>query len=70
MSTPTYLISTRSFGILRKAADNIGEARVWAARALGPEVRFVQREIAGTSIDALEAAEREWDRMMRGGRSR
>lgn len=61
-ATPTYLVYTKSYGILRKAEDNIAAARAWAKRAFGAEVRSVHRERRGTSIEALEAAQADWDR--------
>lgn len=54
----TYLVFTRTFGILRKSDDNIRGARQWAKRALGPEVISVVREHnGGTPVEELEI---EW----------
>ena len=44
--TRTYLVHAEKFGVLRKAADSIAEARAWAKTALGVGPRAVSREIA------------------------
>jgi hypothetical protein len=40
---PTYIITTRTFGELRKADDNIKSARRWSAKA------FDQGEVLGVT---------------------
>ena len=58
MATATYLVFTRSYGILRKRDDNIRAARTWAKRALGTEAVSVVREHHGGTSVALSVPAR------------
>lgn len=53
--TRTYIVTTRTFGELRKAADTIDEARTWARRAFDQgEVLGVRREVCRRCDDCAE----------------
>ena len=61
--TRTYLVFTKTYGILQKREDNIKMARLWAKRALGTDAVSVVPLHNTTTGATLEELEIEWRRI-------